>query len=110
MKGKVISFFTKVDGELIQVCGQESDSSIMEVLGFSLAAADCVDNKGVNDPDMATIQDHMLAIDHMTEKDDIESYALSVNGISIDKRGSLDTVKTKAIKALKDGDDSSTGN
>ncbi len=104
MKGKVISYFTKINGDLIQVCGQESDSVNMTAIGFSLLAADCVDNKGAVDKDLATIQDHILAIRHMTEKDDIESYVLSVNGTNIDKRGSLDTVKTKAIKALKDDD------
>ena len=45
-------------------------------------------------------------INAMTDKDSIEAYVLEAKSIDLDKRGSLDTVKEKAIKALNYGNGS----
>lgn len=45
--------------------------------------------------------EHKPIIEAMTEKDDIESYVKKISGIDIDKRGSLDTIKAKGLKAIE---------
>jgi hypothetical protein len=46
--------------------------------------------------------DHELAVMAMDTKDDVESFIKEHYGVDIDKRGSLDTVKDKAIGVIND--------
>ena len=46
-------------------------------------------------------QDYKAMINALETKDEIETYVIAITGIDIDKRGKLDTVKAKAIKAVE---------
>lgn len=43
---------------------------------------------------------HALELAHIDTKEGVEEYVLSVNGQNIDKRGSLEKVKEKALDIL----------
>ena len=104
MKTPIQSYFIRSSGELLQVVGSTDDQDALAALGFGSTPDSAGDAGKHEDSDLATYADHELAIRGMDTADDVASYFMMVAGKKLDKRGSLDTVKAKALEALKDDD------
>ena len=102
MKTPIQSYFIRRSGELLQIVGSTDDKEALAALGFGSTADTAGDADNHQDSDLATYADHELAIRGMDTADDVASYFMMVAGKKLDKRGSLDTVKAKALEALKD--------
>jgi len=93
MKTPIQSFFIRSAGEVLQIVASTCDKDALSALGFGCTVEEAGEAGKHQDSDLATYADHEIAIRA---------------GKKLDKRGSLDTVKAKALEAIKDGDDSST--
>jgi len=108
MKTPIQSFFIRSAGEVLQIVASTCDKDALSALGFGCTVEEAGEAGKHQDSDLATYADHEIAIRSMANADDAASYVMMVAGKKLDKRGSLDTVKAKALEAIKDGDDSST--
>ena len=108
MKGNLTSYFINIGGEMIQVVAQVDCKKVLESIGFGPTPKEAGNPRNSEVSQLAGMPDHELAIRDMESKDAVKDYVMAASGVSIDKRGELSTVKTKALKALQDGY-SSTG-
>ena len=109
MKGTLTSYFIEISGEIVQVVAELDSKAILKSIGFGATPTEAGNPRNSEVSQLAGMPDHELALRNMESKDAVKDYVMAAAGVSIDKRGELDTVKAKALKALQDGY-SSTGN
>lgn len=95
--------------DYIQVVAKRDDMEKLEALGFVHVLADLPETS-VEAPVFPTMEqsEDRSVIMAMSDKDDIEKYVLRVTGVDLDKRGSIETIKEKALKVLADGNSGSS--
>lgn len=92
-----ISMFYGLPDDYIQiVCHQERYQDKLRAMGFR----DTPDELTGNDAN--TPEGHELHIMGLTDKDAVESYIKECFGVDLDKRGSLETVKDKALAVINE--------
>lgn len=99
-----ISYFLGTRDDYVQVVSHKDQDSKLKALGFVCSVQD------LHDAEPAIVEvvesegteiDLRAAINDCRDKDEIESLLMSTIGVDLDKRGSLETVKEKAMAALK---------
>jgi hypothetical protein len=103
-----ISYFHGTRGDYVQVVSHKDQDQKLKALGFVRSVDDL--HGGESDPveksesqdDEPQQVDVETAIHECVDKNEVESLILSTIGVDIDKRGTLDTVKEKAFKALEE--------
>jgi hypothetical protein len=103
-----ISYFHGTKGDYVQVVSHKDQDKKLKALGFVCSVDDLPD--GESDPvekvESQAVEPQQVdveaAIYGCVDKNEVESLILSTIGVDIDKRGTLDTVKEKAFKALED--------
>tara|TARA_R110002096_G_scaffold218162_2_gene406309 strand:- start:163 stop:492 length:330 start_codon:yes stop_codon:yes gene_type:complete len=103
MKGKLTSYFIEIGGEMIRVVAETTSKEALESIGFGATPTEAGNPRNSEVSQLAGMPDHELAIRDMESKDAVKDYVMAAAGVSIDKRGDLDTVKAKALKALQNG-------
>ena len=93
-----ISYFKRADNlkGYLQIVGSDKDAEALGLLGF------VTNIKHLDAPSLPTVTiSHESTINEMSDKKDIGQYVNKLTGINTDLRGSLDTVKQKAISAVE---------
>lgn len=104
MKDPIQSYFIRSDGDVLQIVASTKDKEALNALGFGCTAEEAGEAGSNKDSGLATYADHELAVRKITSVDDVASYLMAAKGKKLDKRGSLETIKAKALEALKDDD------
>ncbi len=99
---KRISMFHGPADDYIQVVAGEDDKKKLEGLGWRTLLVDNV--RVVETIEVAAKGGHKEYLERMDSKDAIQAYVKSECGVKIDKRGSIEVVRNKALEALENGD------
>lgn len=102
-----VSYFHGTKGDYVQVVSHKDQDQKLKALGFVRSVDDLPDGNSPADEQVETQVsgpkqiDVRSAVRGCIDKDEVEALILSTIGVDIDKRGSLDTVKEKAIAAIE---------
>ena len=96
-----ICMFHGPEDDYIQIVACDHDKTKLESLGWRALLVD--HTRVVETIDVTATGGHKEYLSGMNSKDAIQAYVLSECGAKIDKRGSIEVVREKALKALENG-------
>lgn len=97
------SYFHGTPSDYIQVVSHRDQDARLKALGFVECVDDLVDNSGgyVEAPQAQSSQINLRdAIDECDDKGELEALMISVKGVNLDKRKSLENMKADALQVL----------
>lgn len=102
-----VSYFHGTKGDYVQVVSHKDQDQKLKAIGFVRSFDDLPDGNSAADEQIeAKVSgpqqiDVSAAVRECIDKEEVEALILSTIGVDIDKRGSLDTVKEKALAAIE---------
>lgn len=104
----MIQVFLSHEGEVLPAVIHEHNLQKFKSLGYKDTFAEASEDlkpKKDDNPDADDEKSQLIeAVNSLTDKDQIESFIKQHFSVDIDKRGSLETVKEKAISIIKSGE------
>lgn len=95
------SYFHGTKSDYIQVVSHKDQDAKLKALGFVASHDDLANGSGVENKPAQSSQINLRdAIDECDDKGELEALMISVKGVNLDKRKSLENMKADALQVL----------